>query len=154
MERKYPSWAVALVLAVAVGVVACDGGTNLPATSEASLEIVLDDGRITWDQEGLDRIIEGADDVPVRIRIKRADGTVLSDVRANSFAEAQALIQEQATVAAQTVGLPPDLEGFESWPEARQAETLEAMQGRIDDLRERIGEFEARDRARQKERAK
>lgn len=147
MERKYPTWAVAV--AVAVGVVACDGGANLPATPEASLEIVLHDGHATWNQEGLDRIMEGGvDDVPVRVQIKRADGTVLTDVRANSFTEALPIIRKRATVAGQTWGLPPDLEGFDSWPEARQAETLEAMQGRIDVLRERIGEYEARYEAR------
>ncbi len=120
-------------------VVGCGMMSDSEAPAEAMLEIVVDDGAITWNQRGLERIVNGQDDVPARITVKRADGTVLSDIRAGSFREAQ----ELAMVQARQLGgnLPPMLEGFDSWPAAQQEATLGNLQARIEAMRKQIEEI-------------
>lgn len=120
----------ALALAAGLGCGDRDTGTMIdPATVE--LVVVLESGRFTWAESGEDSLLAAAmtdPSTPVRFVLKTSDGTTLADIEGSSLRDLRERVAD----------LPPDyFQGF-----FRQYLAIQELEGRINELRQRVDEYE------------
>lgn len=149
MKTRFPTWIttgrlMAWIMAACLGGVACadtDSPTGSPDVTR--IEVTLDAGGPSWDQEAVQRMFADGRDGPIQIVIKRSDGSVVAELEGSSLADVRA-----KSVRLRSVSLPrrPSItaEEWESLSAEEQNRRIAEGRRRVEAEMKRLREFKER----------